>query len=312
MFPELRKDPISGYTVLIAPGRSARPMTLTGAESIHRPPRHRRSESAHCPFCPGNEHETPAPVMTSPSEGDWELRIVPNKYPAVAPEEPGCVGGHDVIIPCREHESSPSRLSPQSFRRMVRAWRDRIRQLSVDARLAHATMFMNVGAEAGASLDHLHSQILATPFVPEAMRRELIGHTEWRSQHGGCWYCGTAANIVMVANGMKVVCPEASRFAFETWLIPEAHRSTFEAISEGECNAFADALRSTLIAIDAELHEPAFNLYLHTAPFRHESDFHWHCEVIPRTARAAGFEWGAGVFINTVDPAAAAIRFRRE
>jgi UDPglucose--hexose-1-phosphate uridylyltransferase len=303
---------LTGQTVLVAPGRAARPMTLPDSESKHRPPRHRQSEHHFCPFCPGSEWDTPAESLAvrdpgSPADGPgWQLRVVPNKYPAISGE----VGVHDVVIPCPEHEANPARLSPTAFRRMVRAWRDRSAIIAADPRIGHVTVFQNVGAEAGASLEHAHAQIVATAFVPDAIVREADGLAAYRGQSGRCFFCETPGEPVAGRDGMTVLCPNVPRFDYETWIVPNDHAARFERIADDDCDRLADLLQATLVAIDRTLHEPAYNLYVHTAPARGEVDFHWHLEIVPRTARAAGYEWGAGVFIVTVDPAVAAGRMR--
>lgn len=312
---EIRTDPVTGRTVIIAPGRAARPMPLEHVEPHHRPPRHRTSERAACPFCPGNEHDTPAEsyaireangIVDGPG---WSLRVVPNKFPAVEDVGPGAFGIHEVVIPCPEHESNPTRLSDDQLAALFIAIRERLRAYSADEGLMYAQAFMNVGAEAGASLDHVHAQLLATPFVPEAIQQELNGSKRFFDAFGSCVFCHLATrNIVLANEHVTAFCPPAPRFAFETWIVPTSHASDFLTVSDAEANALVPLLKRVLLAIDRVLHEPAYNVILHTAPFRLGplTHYHWHLEVIPRTARAAGYEWGTGVFINTVSPEQAA------
>src|SRR5262245_45675062 len=180
--PEFRRDPVCGRWAVVAPERSRRPMTLEGAE-----PRHRTNgERKPCPFCPGQEYDTPNEVLAyrepgSPPDGPgWHLRVVPNKFPAVRPDvgEAHCavegmiflttpgLGRSEVVIECPAHLPDPTKLSDNQFAAVFRAYRDRIVTLAKDPRLAYAAAFKNVGAEAGASLGHTHSQIIATPVVP--------------------------------------------------------------------------------------------------------------------------------------------------
>lgn len=290
-------------------------MPLEHVEPHHRPPRHRVSERAACPFCPGNEHDTPAEsyaIREAGTDADrlgWSLRVVPNKFPAVV-SAGGAFGIHEVVIPCAEHESNPTRLSDGQLAALFIAIRERLRAYSTDERLAYAQAFQNVGAEAGASLDHVHAQLLATPFVPEVIEQELGGSKRYFDKARVCVFCQLAEDACRVlANDQFIAfCPPAPRFAFETWIVPAVHSSDFLTISERETNALVSLLKRLLAAIDRVLHEPAYNVILHTAPFRTGSlpHYHWHLEIIPRTARAAGFEWGAGVFINTVLPEQAA------
>ena len=319
--PELRIDPVTGRKVLIAPGRAARPMTLAHAEPQHRTPRHRAAENLFCPFCPGSEWDTPNETYAlresglQPNGPGWQLRVVPNKFPAVDVNGDGAFGIHEVVVPCPEHEANPVKLSDGQWSAMVLAWRDRLRAFARDERLAYAQVFQNVGAEAGASLDHVHAQILATPFVPDAIREELVGSETSFRKTGSCAFCAMRdepSRLVYDDRDFTVLCPPAPRFGFESWIIPVQHNSHFESISDDDAGRLAVTLKRTLMAIDRVLHEPAYNFFLHTAPFRTTPlpHYHWHIEIIPRTARAAGYEWGAGVFINSVSPESAAEQLR--
>jgi UDPglucose--hexose-1-phosphate uridylyltransferase len=181
--------------------------------------------------------------------------------------------------------------------------------------LVHVTPFKNVGAEAGASLAHLHSQLIALPFVPDAVREELAGAEKYFQSTGRCVFCEGKENldrVVVADDRFTAVCPFAPRFGYETWIIPGTHASGFESLTDSDALALARTLKKTLFAIDTVLAEPAYNLYVHTAPMRSPAlpYYHWHVEIIPRTARAAGFEWGSGVFINAVPPERAALELR--
>lgn len=193
---------------------------------------------------------------------------------------------------------------------MFIAIRERLRVYSADERLMYAQAFQNVGAEAGASLDHVHAQLLATPFVPEAIQQELAGSKRYFEMSGVCVFCHLAERTSRVSENDHFIafCPPAPRFAFETWIVPKCHNSDFLTASDEETHALISLLKQLLFAVDRVLHEPAYNVILHTAPFRIGPlpHFHWHLEIVPRTARAAGYEWGTGVFINTVSPEQAA------
>ena len=333
--PEFRRDPVIGRWAVVAPERSHRPITLEGAE-----PRHRRNgERKPCPFCPGQEHDTPHEVLAyrdagSPPDGPgWRLRVVPNRYPAVRPDvgeavcavegmvfvtTPG-LGRAEVLIECPEHLAAPTQLSDEQFAAVFRAYRDRIVSLAEDHRLAYAAVFKNVGAEAGASLGHTHSQIIATPIVPEAIQAELDGGQAFFARTGRCVFCDLAARDL--ADGERVIARSehflavtayAPRFAYEFWVLPLEHTSQYETLSDADAHELALLLKRVLLALDRVLGEPAYNWCLHTAPLRSPSlpHFHWHIEVLPRSARPAGLEWGFGCFITTVAPEQAAQELR--
>lgn len=329
MTAEFRTCPITGRTVVIAPGRALRPIALNEAQPIHRRDRDGRSV---CPFCEGQEHDTPGEVYAirepgSPPNGrGWSLRVVPNKYPAVDLSPSGQrgeglrvrgvgFGVHECVIESSAHVTNPTHLSDEAFARVLTAWRDRLRHFATDDRLVHATPFKNVGAEAGASLAHLHSQVIALPFVPDAVREEIEGAKRYFERSGQCAFCEPAnpERTVHTDAHVTVFCPFAPRFGYETWVVPRTHVSHFEAMTDADAMDLAQVLKRVLSAIDRVLAEPAYNLFVHTAPLRTAplSHYHWHVEIIPRTARAAGFEWGSGVFINAVPPERAATELKR-
>lgn len=344
--PELRRDPVTGRWVVIAPERARRPVTLTDAE-----PRHRvevNGERVPCPFCPGQEHDTPNEVLayrepgTAANGPGWRLRVVPNKFPAVRPIQAdftliSCAGSeqtpvppslfhaipgfgrHEVLIECAEHVATPQMLPDAAFGDVFRAYRDRLLTLAQEPRLRYAVVFKNVGAEAGATLEHTHSQIVALPLVPESIEQELGGAEEYHARHGRCVFCDLltaelAAGTRVVAESPQFVAlaPFAPRFAFEVWVLPRAHDSGYEATTDAQAAELAVLIKRVLRAFDAVLGNPAYNWFLHTAPLRSTGlrHFHWHFELIPRTSRPAGLEWGSGCFVNAVSPEAAAEQLR--
>ena len=259
-------------------------MTLAHAEPHHRDADGR----AECPFCEGMEHDTYAlrAPDTAPDGPGWRLRVVPNKFPAVRPvaepapetsdllfeSHPG-FGRHEVVIECARHASDPVAMSDEEFRDVLLAYRNRVVALSDDARCAYVTVFKNVGAEAGASLAHLHSQIVATPMVPDVIRAELAGAGEYFAREGRCVFCDVIARDA--ADGRRVVAetahfialaPFAPRFAYETWVLPKAHDSRYETLTPSRAGELAGLMKRVLAGLDRVLRRPAYNYYLHTGP----------------------------------------------
>jgi UDPglucose--hexose-1-phosphate uridylyltransferase len=302
--PEIRECPFTGRQVIFAPQRAERPLTMQ-----HTEPHHRSTvNQAYCPFCPGHEHDTPTAVLTIPGEHRWQQRIVPNKYPAVRPDSQA-FGYHEVLIPCREHFTSPTELSTEQFSQLLLMSASRLRQFHADERIQSISVFQNVGAEAGASLAHLHSQLIALPFVPEELAVEL----DRSSRRTDCRFCTCVhqhERIVAESSRFLVVCPVASRFAYEMCVLPKWHQSRFEAITPEEAAELAELFQRVLRSLDEVLNVPAYNWLLHTSPRAETPHYHWHFEVIPRTIRVAGFEWGTGVFINSVFPEISAQQLR--
>lgn len=322
---EIRKDPLLSRWVVMAPERAERPHQTAA-----------QARSGADPFAEGNEDLTTPEVHAIRAAGSvpngpgWQVRVVPNMYPAVHTGEfagsvdisasvlPG-TGVHDVIIECPHNESNLSRLSHENVRDVLTVYRDRLRQLKQDPRLAHATIFKNQGAEAGASVHHSHSQLIATSLVPVSIQEELTAAKQYHDLHKTSYFERTierelqeGSRIVLATDQFVVFNPFASRFTYETWIVPRWQSSQFESTPDRALDQMAFVLRTVLRKLEVALADPPWNYVLHTAPFAEPElpHFRWHIEIYPRLTRAAGFEWGAGCFLNEVLPEQAAARLR--
>ena len=322
--PELRKDPIVGRWVIVATERAKRPSAVRN-EPL--------PASGPCPFCAGNEHDTPHEILayrdrtSRPDEKGWRVRVVPNKYPALLIEgdlqkrgdgiydRMNGVGAHEVILECPQHEASMANLPEENVREVLWVYRDRLVDLKKDPRLVYGMVFKNVGPAAGASLEHSHSQLIVTPTVPITVWEEMTGALEFFNYRGRCLYCdmvhqeqAAGKRVVLDTPNFLCFCPYASRFPFETWVLPKHHNSHFENIQKNEVDELGTVLKTVLMKIEQALDRPAYNYVIHTSPFDTQllPHYHWHLEVIPRLTRVAGFEWGTGFYINPVPPEQAA------
>lgn len=297
---DIRTDPISGARVIYAPERAGR----TSDYHLHQP----EVESLDaCPFCPGHEHETPAEVdaVRSGSEvSGWQWRVFPNKFPALR-EPDGC---HEVIVESPDHEGSLAAATAAQVKLVLEGWQKRIRARSGKRGIRSVVIFKNQGAAAGATRVHPHSQMVGLPFVPPRLEREVRAAARWRRARRGCPWCASAnaspEREVYRNASYLLVCPDVSRFAMETWLLPARHESGFEEARD--LDALALALLELLRRIDRALRHPPFNLVLMTAPFGGGRDYHWRIELIPRVGNIAGFEWASGCYINAMPPEEAA------
>lgn len=319
--PELRRDPITGRWVLVAPERARRPIALSDSGPRHRTGDERRP----CPFCPGEEHDTPDETFalrdpgSAPNGPGWRLRVVPNKFPAVRAEPTPAIGFAEVLVECPEHVTSPTQLSDTQLRDVFAAYRERTVALAADPRLEYVAVFKNVGAEAGASLGHTHSQIIATPVIPALLQAELDGAEAHFSHTGRCAFCDLVGSelkdgsrVVARTANFVAVTAFAPRFSYEMWLLPLAHEARYEALTDARALELAGLVKRVLRALDVVCHSPAYNWFLHTSPLRSGDlpHYHWHLEILPRTARPAGLEWGFGCHITTASPECAAAELR--
>lgn len=327
--PELRKDPVVGRWVIISSERSRRPSDFKSEPARPRTP--------NCVFCPGNEEKTPPEILAGrppesrPNTPGWSYRVVPNKFPALRIEgdlEPSGeglfdrmngVGAHEVVIESPDHDAALAQLSVDAVADVLLAFRERVVDLKKDPRFDYILFFKNHGEAAGASLEHPHSQLIATPIIPIMVTEELAGGAHYWELKERCVWCDIVRQerrarkrMITEAQGFVALAPFAPRFPFETWILPARHGSAFEEASVEEVRGLAQVLGEFLRRMDEVLGAPAYNFMLHTAPLKATAleHFHWHLEVIPKLTKVAGFEWGSGFFINPVAPEDAAEALR--
>jgi UDPglucose--hexose-1-phosphate uridylyltransferase len=312
--------------VIIATERARRPTDFTPELSPVKGP-------AGCPFCPGGEDQTPPERLRFGGPGpDWTVRVVPNRFPALQADSDleasgdgiydrmEGVGAHEVIVESPDHFASLGTMPVAAVTDVLLAYRERLAELRRDPRLEYVLVFKNHGAAAGASLEHPHSQLIATPILPEVVAEEVAGAARYFRIKERCVWCDIVrqdrrdgSRVVLETGGFLAVAPFAPRVPYETWVLPIAHRASFEQHGVEEIEALAGLLRELIARFHRLLGDPPFNFALHTAPVREaDSDrFHWHLEFMPRLTRMAGFEWGTGFFVNPTPPEEAA-RFLRE
>jgi UDPglucose--hexose-1-phosphate uridylyltransferase len=296
----LRRNPVNGKLTIVAPGRAARPTDLHAAATSGAP--------GTCPFCAGNETLTPPEIAAvrpgdvAPDSSGWRIRVVPNKYPALA-------GMHEVIVHSPDHEAELEDLGDEGLLEVLEVWRGRIAAL-LDAGAAAATLIVNRGPGAGASLAHPHAQLFGTPVVPPLLLDEILGFERFHNRYGGCVLCAEidgAGERLVHAGAVVAWVPAATRFPGELWLAPEAHEPD---VRRADLRPLAGALRRALLALDAATGGAPLNLWVHTAPAELRGAYHWHVELAPRLSSMAGLELGADIAVVTVDPGSAAAALR--
>jgi UDPglucose--hexose-1-phosphate uridylyltransferase len=225
------------------------------------------------------------------------------------------VGAHEVIIETPIHNARFSTLPGEQVKRVLLAYRERILDLKNDIRFVYILVFRNEGKEAGASLRHPHSQLIALPFIPHEVVLEIEGMKRYHSFRERCPFCDMVKEelsfgerIVKESDNFLALEPFASKYPFETLILPKRHHPSFADETEQMLEEFAFFLRDILHRIDKALQNPPYNYTLHNIPLRNCSSdgFHWHLEIIPRISTPAGFELGSGIYINTVPPEDAA------
>jgi UDPglucose--hexose-1-phosphate uridylyltransferase len=326
---EFRQNMASKEWVIVAPLRGKRPSDFIKVSLKREPlPPHK----ADCPFCRGNEALTPQALYLKPESGDWQIRVVPNKYAALQPDTTAArthvgaflsangYGVTEVVIETPEHNKTIATMELSEISAILTAYRERFSQISQNENINLITIFRNFGPLAGTSLEHPHSQIIATPLVPPHIRNQIERSILYHDEYGRCVYCDMLAEelrqkerIVLENDSFVAFCPWAARTPFEARIYPKRHAASYLSITEKEIGDLAWILRAILAKIYNTLQNPDYNYVLHCSPVDelHARCLHWYFIIIPKIGTPAGFEIGSGIFINTVPPEDSA-RFLRE
>ena len=319
---ELRQDPTTEEWVIIARERAKRPCDFARQQAKSELP----AFSPSCPFCPGNEAMTPPEVLSYQGEKvqSWRVRAFANRFPALTPkgsttrrEEEALflsmdgIGIHEVIVESPVHNKPLALMEDSGIEDVLRAYQERYIALSRMSFVKLVIIFKNQGPSAGTSLEHSHSQLVATPVVPKHIRIKYEVAIRHYDNTGRCLYSDlvdhelkTGKRVVMETEKFVVFHPFASHQPFETWILPKIHQACFGNASAEELANLAHVLRITLLKLYRGLNNPDFNHVIDTAPVGDENkDYYlWHLRIIPRLTQVAGFEIGSGININTALP----------
>ncbi|UCD16376.1 MAG: galactose-1-phosphate uridylyltransferase [Candidatus Zixiibacteriota bacterium] len=328
--PEFRQNLATKEWIILAPERGKRPSDMI---------QNRASLSAYpqfqddCPFCPGNEGQTEEPVLTCQRDGDWQVRVVPNKYAALQPHLATTrtwvgtflaakgFGIAEVVVEHPRHNTTPALMELEEVANMLRAYRQRQVEISKNEKINLVTIFRNHGVQAGTSLVHPHSQIIATPIVPPHVRFPMEQAVMHYDKYGTCVYCDMVGEelrqgerILVESDNFIAVCPFAARSPFECRIYPKKHQASFTLLNDNEeIVELAWVLREILGKLYHGLGNPDYNYVIRSSPIGDEDTrhLHWYIVIIPKITIPAGFEIGSGIYINTLAPEEAA-RFLRD
>mgnify|MGYP001560156654 FL=1 len=318
---KFRQDPISGDWILFAP--------LRGAGHKFEGRTETELVKDKCPFENPAKFGNKPPVLVYPvksgtsngvyqnkTKNDWFLQIIPNKNPAIGPE----LGTHDVVI-YRDHERHLADFTKEEIKMVLLAFQERYKSLAEEKNIKYISIFHNHGKEAGSSIPHPHSQILALPILPPYIGRSVDASRRYFQEHNKCTHCQMLTRelkekkrMVYQNNDMVVIAPFASRAEFELAILPKKHFAYFEQVKEPELSALADALKVALSKIYKKLKDPAFNFFIHTAPVDKSlsyGHYHWHIEIMPKFDIIGGFELSTGLDIVAIYPEEATEIFRK-
>ncbi|MEM1524545.1 MAG: DUF4921 family protein [Nitrososphaerales archaeon] len=327
---ELRKDYFLDRFTIISTERANRPF------EFQSPP---VKEEEKCPFCPGNESQTPPAelvlvlregslIKLSDLEGepirDWCVRVFPNQYPAVSVSSAEVYGNdplysepaygyHYIIVATPNHNEAFSQMSVEQWINILTTVQDRVRWLYSKKRVSYVSIFINYGKDAGASQSHPHLQLLTLPRLPPIIEQEALAVQKSMQELGICRMC-SILNVesggprqILTTSSFVAFCPWAPRHSFEFWIFPKRHQVSFLRTTQKDIKDLAIILRATLGGLAKALNNPSFNLVFHTSSEKKATrQIHWHIEVYPQIEKWAGFERGNGMYIVQVSPERAA------
>lgn len=334
---EIRKDYLIDRWTVIATARKKRPV------DFKRVPEEKKQIGV-CALEPGNESMTPPAVLVYlPSDGgikkdqdqndirykNWLVRCVPNLFPAFTPPQTGEVevdeelflrkrasGHHEVLVESPNHDEHPGSARISQLTHVINASIDRLRELSAKPYVEYVSIFRNHGLEAGASLSHAHTQIIATPMIPKTIEEESEASEQFLKKNGKCAFCEIIkkeendSRLIWKNEHFVVFAPWASVHPFEFWVFPKRHQCCLLDLSGPEAESLAKTMRVCFGALKSLLNDPPYNYGFHQICADACGHYHWHLEVYPRLSIWAGFEKSTGMYINVVSPEDAASNLR--
>ncbi len=345
---ELRQDPTTREWVIIATERRRRPHEFENVNSGKKGSYENIPEySEDCPFCPGNEYLSPNEIKsfrrygTFPNSTGWWVRVVPNKFPALSAAsgiaqgvsavknvamdftgyffprateifrtKPG-VGAHEVVVDTSKHNESIPSFSDKQIQELFLMYKDRYLDLRNDPRFKYIIIFKNSGVNAGTSIIHSHSQIIATPVIPLTLRNNIQQARYYFDEVGRCIFCDMiqaeivdGRRIILQTTDFIVFHPFASMNPFETWIMPLSHEPCFANEDTNKIKALGVIVKKVISGMKGALNDPDYNFVFNNPPIADEKEeyYHWSLRIIPRISMKAGFEIGTGMSINTAVP----------
>jgi UDPglucose--hexose-1-phosphate uridylyltransferase len=336
-FPsELRFDLVSKDWVVIATGRGKRP------EMFKKEKRQEvKVTKKDCPFCNIETQEKPLLIYSRGEKvsldtiipENWTTIVIPNKYPALLPnaklekksegkfyQTMNAVGFCELVV-TKNHEKHFPHFEVTQVKEIFDVYQERYLNLMKKPFVNYVSIFHNHGAEAGASQPHPHSQIITTPLIDTDLQKALSNSKSYFRKNKKCAYCEmntwerkVKKRIVFENKDFLVICPFASKAAFQVIVSPKKHLSNFEKITKKEKWLLSEAFQTAMRKLYKGLSDPSYNFYLHTAPCdgKNYPSYHWHWTILPKTSIPAGFEIGTRMEISTIEPEKAAEYLRKQ
>lgn len=345
---EMRRDPVTRKWVIIDKTKPAEDWVKLLKQAVDREAR--RKKETVCDFCPGNEEHTPGSIMEYVNgefryrsrDTNWKIRAIPNRNPVFQIEGSlnrrlvsgydvmDALGAHEVIIENREHRDW-DHLEKEDVSAILATYQERMVDLSKDDRFGHLFLFKNHGPNSNARIQHPHSTLIASPSVPERIRRELQFTRRHFQMKERCLFCDIMSEEMRQKDGFGGLIRQYDHFVmlspffashpFETWVLPRKHDANFRNIEKSLFKELAGVLQDNVGVVKKVVGPLSYTLLLFTRPNKVwgeerdywttiDDDYHWHFKFIPRFPRQTGlhrsFSAGSGYMINQIAPEAAA------
>lgn len=324
---DLRREPITRMWVVVTTDHPKGPSDYLSFKPPYQQP---QETEALCPFCPGHEDMTPRETFMLTGEGGrWAVRVIPNKFPFFHIEGEfdrrpegmydvmEAIGAHEIVVEAPGHKQNFASMDTQQIEKILRAYRERLKDLEKDQRFQQFLILKNYP---GVFNRHPHSHIMAMPVIPRRIDEEIYGALDYYQRKERCIFCdiikeeiSMKKRVILETVHFLVFSPFASRYPFETWIVPKKHSPDFHHIHEEGIEDLSVAIQSLFLRFHKLLSDPPYSLTFHTSPIQdrfHRSEYHWHIETRLRIGLREGFEWGTGFFVNPTPPEDAAAFLR--
>ena len=327
---DLRFDPVFNQWIAVSEIRRERPLEFLPLDQVRK--------QMICPFCKGNEDETPAPLLVLDSwaneiaadqSAQWSSRVIPNKYPTYESSKRQSIletgpfsantdiGTQELIIPTPRHVCSLSELEIDEFVVALIATQIRMRALRETDSVRHAMFFKNCRHEAGSSIEHTHFQLMGSPIVSPFLQHRAERFAAHHQSTGKSLMQSVSefeiqqkTRVISQSENFIVICPFASRLPFQVWIVPRTPKIRFDVSERIASEQIATLSHQLISKIESLLGLAAYNWMLHQLPFESEAFDHWFIEIVPRLSKTAGYEMGTDIWVNSVAPETAAKRLR--
>ena len=324
---ELRREPITRMWVVVTTDHPKGPSDYLS----FKPPYRLQEPEGPCPFCPGNEGMTPGETFSiSRDGGKWSVRVIPNKFPFFHIEGDfdrrpegmydvmEAIGAHEIVVETPDHDRPLATMETNQIEKILQAYQARLIDLEKDQRFQQFLILKN---HPGIFNRHPHSHIIAMPVIPKRMDEEIWGTLDYYQRKERCIFCdiikeeiSMKKRVILETVHFLIFSPFASRYPFETWIIPKVHCPDFHRITEAERKDLSVGIQSLFSSFHNLLSAPPYSFTFHTSPIQdrfHRPEYHWHIETRLRIGLREGFEWGTGFFVNPTPPEDAA-RYLRD